>query len=177
MRKTRTDGIVVPPKSTDAIAGIASRLRRLTELDNSPFFPIVDLYEHLHLIVEGASFEILIIEEMGEDHGRTYPDSNLIYVREDVMEGAFDDRPRDRFTLCHELGHLIMHRGVALSRVDPKSPPPIYRNSEWQADTFASHLLMPKSLLSRYDNIDAVIDDFGVSYEAANVRRKDLSNG
>ncbi|MBV5337480.1 MAG: ImmA/IrrE family metallo-endopeptidase, partial [Deltaproteobacteria bacterium] len=88
-------------------------------------------------------------------------------------EGACAGEGRDRFTMCHELGHLLMHRGVALSRIDPDNPPKIYRNSEWQADTFASYLMMPKDLIadSSYHRVTA---EFGVSLEAAWARRDDM---
>lgn len=174
MFPTRTEGIVVPARSKADIAGLAGALRRVFRLSEEPYFPVVEIYDYLDLIIEGASYEILTAEEMGDDHGRTYPEKNLIHIREDVFDGAYDKKPRDRFTLCHELGHLLMHRGVALSRVNPMAPPKIYRNSEWQADTFASHLMMPKALLAKYSDVGAVTADFCVSYEAANARREDM---
>src|SRR5476649_746193 len=81
---------------------------------------------------------------------------------------------RDRFTMCHELGHLMMHRGIALSRVDPNLPPKIYCNSEWQADTFASYLMMPPNLICKFLSVAEVMVAFGVSYEAAFARRSKL---
>ncbi len=175
MYKTRTEGIVVPARSKDNISELACALRAGLQLSDEPFFPIVEVYDYLDQIFDGATYEVLTMQEMGEDHGRTYPDKNLIYIREDVIEGAFDRKPRDRFTLCHELGHLLMHRGIALSRVNPAAPPKIYRNSEWQADTFASYLLMPRLLLAKYRDINSVVSDFCVSYEAACVRVGDFA--
>jgi hypothetical protein len=145
--KTRTDGIVVPARSKDNISSNAELMRKFLQLEVTGFFPVVDVYEVLDLMYEGARFEVRELHEMGEDHGRTYPDKNVILIREDVYERACNGEPRDRFTMCHELGHLMMHRGVALSRIDPARPPKIFRNSEWQADTFASYLLMPRATL------------------------------
>ena len=173
---TRAEGIVVPARSKDNIAANASLMRKFLELEDVPYFPVVDVYEVLDLMYEGASFEVREMHEMGDDHGRTYPDRNLIYIREDVYERANDGAPRDRFTMCHELGHLMMHRGVALSRIDPRQPPKIFRNSEWQADTFASFLLMPRKLLQNYSSVMSVAAAFGVSFEAATVRRGELKN-
>jgi Zn-dependent peptidase ImmA (M78 family) len=65
--------------------------------------------------------------------------------------------------MCHELGHLMMHRGVALSRIDPDAPPKIFCNSEWQADIFASYLLMPPELIGRFRNVAEVMDAFGAA--------------
>jgi Zn-dependent peptidase ImmA (M78 family) len=155
------------------IAENAGVMRKFLRLENTPYFPVVHVYEALDLLYEGARFEVLEMHEMGGDHGRTYPDQNLIYIRADVYERACAGEGRDRFTMCHELGHLMMHRGVALSRIDPDNPPKIFRNSEWQADTFASFLMMPADLLAN-SSMHAAPTDFGVSFEAASARRADM---
>lgn len=172
--RTRTDGTIVPPKSADDIALIANAVREALNLTAIPYFPVVKVFEYLPHLVDGADFEVLAAEEMGDDHGRTYPDQSLIRIREDVYEGAYSGQPRDRFTMCHELGHLIMHKSVALSRIDPANPPKIYFNSEWQADKFASYLLMPKHLLRNYLSVDQVVKEFGVSWEAAMARKQEM---
>lgn len=172
--KTRRSGAVVPALSKVKIAAQAAAVRSFWSIENLTFFPIVKIYSGLEMMVDGASFEVFEEEEMGEDHGLTYPDRKLIQLRNDVYEGACRGLPRDRFTLCHELGHLLMHKNMAMARVDPDQPPPIYRNSEWQADMFASYLLMPANLLRRFRNIADVTSEFGVSTEAALARRAEL---
>lgn len=173
---TRKDGIVVPARSKANIAENALVLRKVLGLEHQPRFPVVEVYEVLDLIIPGAAFEVREERELGDDHGRTYPDRNLILIREDVYIRASKGEPRDRFTMCHELGHLMMHRNVALSRIDPKNPPKIFRNSEWQADTFASHLMMPVHLVSQHKTLSGLINTFGVSQEAAWARRSELKN-
>jgi Zn-dependent peptidase ImmA (M78 family) len=172
--KTRTGGIIVPPRSKDNIASNAGIMRKFLRLENKQYFPVVEVYETLDLLYKEARFEVLEMHEMGGDHGRTYPDRNLIYIREDVYERACAGEARDRFTMCHELGHLMMHRGVALSRIDPENPPKIYRNSEWQADTFASHLMMPKDLIATCTSLDIAMTTFGTSQEAVWARMGDM---
>jgi hypothetical protein len=172
--KTRTDGIIVPPRSKDNIAANATVLREFLGLHSRTYFPVAEVYEALDLLYEGARFEVREEQAMGGDHGRTYPDQNLIYIREDIYIRACAGEARDRFTMCHELGHLLMHRGVALSRIDPANPPKIYRNSEWQADTFASHLMMPNSLLAAYSSPYSAMADFGASQEAVFARLGDM---
>ncbi len=167
---TRTEGIVVPPKSKKKIAAVATALRKFFGMERTFRFPIEDIYEYLHLLYDGANFEVIEEIDMGSDHGRTYPDKNLILLRNDVYEGACNGVARDRFTMCHELGHLILHRGIALSRIDPRAPPEIYRNSEWQADIFASNLLMPQELVSECESVLELPGKFGVSLEAALIR-------
>lgn len=170
---TRLDGIIVPPLSKIRIHEITDVIRSGLQL-SEPYLPIMQMYEMLDFICDDASFEVLYMHQMGSDHGRTKPDENKIYIREDVYEGANNGSPRDRFTMCHELGHLVLHKGVSLSRIDPTSPPPIYKNSEWQADMFASCLMMPKYLLRNYSDVSSVMQVFGVSKQAANARRRDF---
>lgn len=169
MASSRNSGVLVPPMTKQSIADIASTIRQGLGL-TQPYFPVVYIYELLHLIVEDAYFEVRAIHEMGDDHGRTYPDRSVIWIREDVYEAASNGRPRDRFTMCHELGHLVLHKGVSFSRIDPSNPPKIYMNSEWQADIFASHLLMPEELIADDATAYNLMTNFGVSYEAANAR-------
>jgi hypothetical protein len=172
--KTRTDGIVVPARKKADIAANAELLRKFLDLEDRSYFPVVEVYEALDLLYPDAYFEVREEHEMGPDHGRTYPDRNVIHIRLDVYERAARGEGRDRFTMCHELGHLMMHRGVALSRIDPRSPPKIYMNSEWQADTFASYLMMPTALLAKSSGVNKAMAEFGVSFEAAWARREGM---
>lgn len=167
--------MIVPPRSKQNIIDNAQAVRAFLHLDNQHYFPVAPVYEILHVLCEGAHFEVHDDFDMGNDHGRTYPDKRLICLRNDVYERACKGEPRDRFTLCHELGHLLMHRDISLSRIDPSSPPKIYCNSEWQADTFASHLLMPRCLLANYSTIHEASEAFGVSLDAAYARRDELN--
>jgi Zn-dependent peptidase ImmA (M78 family) len=96
-------------------------------------------------------------------------------IRQDVYARADAGEGRDRFTMCHELGHLILHRDLALSRVDPSRPSKLYCNSEWQADKFASFLLMPRSLVEGIALRDAQ-EVFGVSLDAARARSQEMKN-
>ncbi len=49
--------------------------------------------------------------------------------------------PRRRFTLAHEMGHLVLEHGPLLLAED-------HRIQERQADVFAAELLMPPELLT-----------------------------
>jgi len=84
-------------------------------------------------------------------------DFDLDPTRRFLAEGRF------RFTLAHELGHWILHRGLFLAQRSqqalytgaPESPSFICRRSEskraeeWQADRFAACILMPRTKVQR----------------------------
>lgn len=168
--KARNDfGVVVPPRSGDDIESTALDLRKVIGLKETPYFPIVPLYDLLHVLVPGASYDVLPKGEMGNNYGLTRVRKKVILIREDVFEDACRGDGRGRFTMCHELGHLLLHRGgLALQRAQAK--PPMYMSSEWQSDRFAGALLMPSNLLSLGDTPADLMWRFGVSFQAASVR-------
>lgn len=173
----RKEGVVVPPMSEGAIAAAAHALRRVLNLERVRYLPVVMVYEMLWLFDDEARFEVVEDEFLGADDARTYPERSLILLRQSVYDGAAQGECRARFTLSHELGHLGLHRGVSFARINPAAPPKIYQNSEWQADVFASHLLMPAGLLRGYDSVEAVMADFGVSRAAAMTRLTKMRKG
>jgi hypothetical protein len=85
---------------------------------------------------------------------------------------------RQRFTMLHELKHIIDHDRLTLSRPTPRSVyglPPV----EYLADYFAGCVLMPKRLFraAYYDGIQRARDLaelFDVSTRAAEVRLSQL---
>lgn len=66
-------------------------------------------------------------------------------IREDVYEAWNDPNDpmhgRARFTLAHELGHLVLHEGPALHRQTAMIKHKVFEDSEWQADYFAEFLM------------------------------------
>ena len=166
----RKEGVVVPATSEDKIAKTVSLMRQVLGLADARYFPIVKVYEMLWIFDKEARFEVVDDAQLGDDDARTYPDRSLILLRQSVYDGAARGESRPRFTMCHELGHLGLHRGISFGRINPMVPPKIYQNSEWQADVFASHTLMPEHLLAGYTSVEAVMHDFGVSYSAASTR-------
>jgi hypothetical protein len=169
IRKTRKDfGAVVPARSGRDIESIALGVRTAMGLSEAPYFPIVWFYDLLHKLIPGAYYDIRPREEMGDNHGLTHVRRKEIQIRQDVFEAACRDDGFGRFTMCHELGHLLMHRGGLLQRGPAK--PPIYMSSEWQSDYFAGALLMPSHLVDPAASPQQIARGFCTSVSAAEVR-------
>lgn len=178
-------GVYKRPKGTRVKALSIRKIRESAELvrealgvANDPQFNVAHALE-FKLQKWGFEYEIVPKEEMGDNHGLTYPDKGLIQLREDVYEGALAGNGRDRFTVGHEKGHLFLHTGIPLARQAVVNPSHhIYEDAEWQADTFASELLMPlhmiKQLPARMLVPGEIADYFQVSYQAAEVRLNKL---
>jgi len=81
---------------------------------------------------------------------------------------------RDRFTLAHELGHLVLHSNTGMARRVRSSEIKIYCNSEWQADAFGGALLVPAHIARELGSADAIVRICGVSEAAANTRLRVL---
>jgi len=95
-----------------------------------------------------------------------------IFLTSETYTKACSNDPRTRFTIFHELGHLVLchtrklHRGQNTRNTKP------YMDSEWQADQFAAEITMPLNIIMR-DHLftpDQIQKKFWVSGQAAQRR-------
>lgn len=103
---------------------------------------------------------------------------------------AINHDGRHRFTVAHEIGHLVLHRSL-LDPLSTQTPlfsveqgPAQDSSMEWQADFFAAALLMPREAMLEQFGEDVrfgkivepahVASVFGVSLEAARIRLEEL---
>ncbi|MDE0532823.1 MAG: ImmA/IrrE family metallo-endopeptidase [Albidovulum sp.] len=141
------------PRTSETLRGPAERLLNECGICTAPV-PIERVAEHLGASIRYSPFE-------GELAG--------ILVRrdgEDTVIGvnSLHHPNRQRFTIAHECGHLILHRGkdVYIDRafrvnrrdsVSSQATDP----DEIEANRFAAELLMPYELIIR-DTVDEMID-------------------
>ena len=133
-----------------------------------------DLFEQLSKF----GIEYQIIEDNSEDIKLGVPaamiGSNLI-IRDSTYAGIVNGNPRDIFTLHHEIGHYILKHERELNR-GQIGKHEFYEDSEWQANAFASEILMPideiENILNNQPNVDwtDIYYQFPVSVEAAQYR-------
>lgn len=171
-------GFVVPARKKSDIFSLANQVRNVFSkvITKEGMLPIAVVYELMPKFL--SNFELQITEpwELGEDHGRTYPDKRLIQLRNDVYEGMCQGKGRDRFTGAHELGHLFLHTNIPFARALNEATDKIYCSSEWQANTFASALLIDELSLRSCKTIDEIVNRYGVTQQAAEVRFKDIGS-
>jgi Zn-dependent peptidase ImmA (M78 family)/DNA-binding XRE family transcriptional regulator len=104
--------------------GVAQTLRQLWQLPNGPVRSVVAAIERAGGLVFRCPFGTNKIDGISQwplDCDHVPP---VLFVREDALGD------RERWTLCHELGHLVMHH---LPTDDPED----------EANRFASEFLMP----------------------------------
>ena len=150
------------------IRKITNIVRESLGLEDQLFFPIVEVIELMASDDNNDfNYEILSEHEMTDTYGTTNTWTNTMKIREDVYEGAVNGRARDRFTLCHELGHYFLHRPEMISNARGKVP--TFRNPEWQANTFAGEIMAPCNLIYNM-TIEEISEECGISYTAAAIQ-------
>lgn len=126
----------------------------------------------LDLIARTLGFEPYKFEGQGEISGLVDYDNKKIYINGNESE------TRQRFTLAHEIGHAVMHKGQRIvdyrKTIDAPST-----DIEREANRFASELIMPPNRFKaawreRNGNVYRVAAYFGVSHAAASFRAKNL---
>lgn len=141
-----------------------------------------------------------------EVHQQTFEDmvSGVLLIQGDerhIMVNKTHHPNRQRFTIAHELGHLVLHhnsgdrlfidthlrayqrRGSASSGVYEEPGSTTTSAEEKEANHFASALLMPRDLLLSktvgrefWDELDVTVlaTEFGVSEQAMTIRLRQL---
>lgn len=161
--------IVATALSRKKIRHLARYVRELSGTDNDPYFPIVWFIENVLGDPDNPDFNYEIVDprEMKDMYGTTNTGSNVMKIRSDVYERAYKGVPRDRFTLCHELGHYLLHQPELMSYA--RGEVPKYRQPEWQANTFAGELMAPYDLVKDM-SVDEIVSSCGMSRQAATIQ-------
>lgn len=166
--RRREPGKRVAPTSRPKIRAQAFGFRDRVGL-TSPYIKVIALLEVLQ------DFEILeyeVVEDhiLGEEEAVSYPDRGFMRIKESVYDKAYDGDGHCRFTIAHELGHMVMHRGQSNYARGSNGSHEVYEDSEWQADTFASELLIDQRFIPENADFYDVSEIFGVSHSAARYR-------
>jgi hypothetical protein len=175
---------------------VASHVREQLKFAPDAAIEPLRLFEDLHelsiLLHNGKSIPLrggVIALEDSEGYARYDRDRSLIEIL--ASEGTYDwleqGHPRASYFVAHELGHCILHTDqlIRLAQMPTNQQAALHRDrvghkpfqdTEWQANAFASALLMPArgiaSLEQRYGYLNPALiaDQFGVSREAAGYR-------
>ncbi len=163
----------VPPMSRADIRNLTKQLRALFQI-RGLYFPVMKVIEFA-LPQAMPDFVLQVSSEtvMGQTHGLTIPMESTIILREDVYEGALAGNGRDRMTVAHEIGHLLMHKHIAFARSSPGVKIEPYESSEWQAKCFSGELLVPHYLASVWGekSVEEIARECGVSCHAADYQK------
>ena len=171
------DKFIGQPLSRKDIRNAAKIMRIMCNMKRGKL-DIIKLIENILPQLDNRfQWEIRAIAEMTPGvYAYFDPVTDTLVIREDVYEGAYAGNGRDRFTLAHELGHYLFHSDQAmLQRVESSIETPVYRSPEWQANTFASEILMPHDEIIGKTS-EQIMKEYGVSFSAAEIAAKNAQN-
>lgn len=173
----RRRGVQVRPQSTSNIRRVAGGFRKFLDIRESN----IDMGEFLEVTLHqnGVIFHIDDPSHpflLPDEDACALPDDRKIILTPRTYDGIYHGDPRARFTLAHEVGHILLHnseiQGLARGNRLGTSHK-VYCDSEWQADTFAAEFLMPADI-ARGMSEEEIMNTFGVSHSSATIRRKVL---
>lgn len=157
------------PRSRVFIREIATKVRSQLNMLDVYKFPIIQVIELLAASEDDLfELEILPDNEMNDTYGVTNTNTNIMKISERVYDGAVQGNARDRFTICHELGHYLLHQPESINFA--RGVIPTYCDPEWQANVFAAELLIPYNLTKDFD-IEDIVEKCGVSYQCASIQK------
>ncbi|WP_257202125.1 XRE family transcriptional regulator [Corynebacterium cystitidis] len=156
------------PLSLGAVELVANKVRALLNLGTGPVRNVTRAMESAGVVVAPLQIEGLPLDEFD---GISSPSSSpRVRVTAYAPSSSGD---RHRFTLAHELGHLVMH---TLWRPESESV------REKEAHMFAGAFLLPRSLIDGVVNEGTTLKQFaevksetGVSIQAIVRRARDLA--
>ena len=98
------------PMSGAALRDYAQNVRDVLGLKKRPKVDCVVLTDLiLPQALDGFECEVREYGQMLSAEGYASPDERRIILREDVYVGACEGKGRDRFTVAHEIGHILLH--------------------------------------------------------------------
>ncbi|WP_201842885.1 ImmA/IrrE family metallo-endopeptidase [Microvirga zambiensis] len=99
----------------------------------------------------------------------------VLQIRESVVAAMQRGEPRARMTIAIEIGHFAMRHAGTRSMRDARSTAGRLgleaKKEESEARRFAAMFLAPNDLLSATDTVEEIADRFGLSFEAAMIRK------
>lgn len=165
--------VAAEPLSREKIRAFANVIRRFAVSDNR--FDINRFLEHVLSTLDPAyEFYIVFDDELSDAYAKTIPDYGVMTIRESTYEGSARNNPRDRFTLCHELGHYLLHRAKNISYMRSDRELKKFMDPEWQANTFAAELLVPEEVAKNF-SVPEIARICGVSYSVAQIQKNQFS--
>lgn len=163
------------PVSRINLRWIAEELKKELNISVSkPYVDVVMILERLNEIDSSFNYEVVNDERFDENvQAMTSIETRTIYIKLSVYEGACQGIGKDRMSIAHEIGHLLLHRDVAQTPVlyryegsTQYAELKLYQKPEWQAECFAAELLMPYEQIKNM-SVGEIMLSCGVSRTAA----------
>lgn len=139
----------------------------------------IDIIKFLELFILLIGYEYEIVEDkiLRMNYADFNPTEKTLRIRESTYIGAKEGKARDRFTIAHELGHIILHSmynpDIKFCRLEENIKS--YEDIEWQANVFAGEFLVDYSMIKDMA-VEEISEKFGVSKKVAEIQKSTIYN-
>lgn len=160
------------PLSSKEIFYFARLVRKLSRSPSN----IIVAFQELRQIFPKLRFKVVDDNLMPHEEARAYPRSWLIWIRRSIYEGLVRGRVRGRWTLVHELAHvLFQHPRRQLPRSETVKYSKSNRIYEREANLFAAGFLAPFEMIENCKSAAEIKSIARISLEAAQFRLQELN--
>ncbi|QRM35523.1 ImmA/IrrE family metallo-endopeptidase [Microvirga sp. VF16] len=150
-------------------------LRRELGLQNQSRPDLRNVIEKLTARFRHFSYQQIPDAEMPDAEAQWEARKGVLRIRESVVGAMQRGEPRARMMIANEIGHFAMrHSGVRnRSTTQPTAGRSLLeaKKEESEARRFAAMFLAPNDLLRSTDTVEDIVDRFGLSFEAAMIRK------
>lgn len=165
--------------SNDQMEKRAREARRLFKIDHQIRPDVVTLIFKLKSLGRISDYRRIPDQEMGLDEAVYDPYIGKLKVKESIFAAANSGCNRARFTIAHEIGHILLgHNRIRHRRLDydKKSATSPVLADETQANMFAGAFLAPYHLseVTLSTSVCELSEHFQISPKAAEIRLPEL---
>ena len=150
-------------------------LRQEIDLQNQMRPDLMAVIERLTTSFRHFAYQQVPDSEMPDTEAHWDARKGVLRMRESIAGAMQRGEPRARMTIANEIGHFAMrHVGVRTRSAAPTTaakPLLEAKKEESEARRFAAMFLAPNYLLSSTDTVDDIMNNFGMSFEAAMIRK------
>jgi len=156
----------LPLEDVEAIESLARVLRKSLEIDDRAAPNVLYVFEQLKKIFPRLKLRIVPDSSLKQP-ARSNPKNWTIRIRQSLYEALLRGQWLARWTLCHEIAHVLRaHPGMPF-REEMKEKRRGWKERE--ANIFVRRFLVPPHLSAKYVKIEEVSRVFQVSSEAAEI--------
>lgn len=170
-RSRSPTGLRVAAKSYKQLEEVAEGIRPLLPtVAGDPFK--IDAARVLEETLPRAGFQYYIEknEVLKECAGFSWPEHQLVVLRQDVYDGLYEGNVFSRSTVIHELSHIVLDHATTLYRGAPVGRHRFFEDSEWQANSLTAAIMMPIEACDAADSIADLGSMCGTSMPASTYR-------
>jgi hypothetical protein len=165
-------------RSDEELEGVIRAFLRRIGLEFQACPDLMTIINKLKVAIPGFDYARVPDRQMPEAEAQWDSEKQLLRMRESVFQAMQRGEARARMSIAHELCHYIFrHQGVlnrsVVKTISERAVPRV-RHAESEARRAAAVLLAPEHLVPDDVSVDALIDVFNLSNEAALFRKEEI---